>query len=326
MEEKRLPSPQSVRSLIQQLKNGVDPDQQETIEELLESARARVLEAIPQEALAVLSQISPQLLESYALLHQEVTVRVKAESTREETHGDQKSPAKQAQRPPAVAQKARSVTFDDMEESGLRVTMTAENSEEQAFLDALTGLENEGLPLSQVQRGQSLYVPPPVTSTMQLDSFQGSYKGYVEVTEKTTRTIAVHKALFEEEQTRQGGQVKEPSYWLPRYNAMTVYFTGEPCYETDFVLGSRPTQPDVPAGARPTPEQLVSFFNDPYDEEYEIEAIKLYLRTPEQKTWLDQNDTTISDVLNGRTLISLDVEGMLFNDWNAKLGVKVFGF
>jgi hypothetical protein len=327
MEEKRLPSPQSIRSLIQQLKSGVDPDQQETIEELLESARARVLAAISKEVQSVLSQIAPQLLESYAILHQPIEVRVKAKSTREETHEDQ--------RRPAIAQKARSVTFDDMEESGLRVTMTAENSEEQAFLDALAGLENEGLPLSQVPRGQSLYVPPPITSTMQPDNFQGAYKGHVEVTEgkgkkarKTTRTIAVHKAIYEAELARVGAATKDPSHWLARHNSMTVYFPGQQ-YEVEvaWLLGDYDPRPDIPAGMNPTPEQIVQWMEDALDgEEWEIEVIKRHLRTSEQKTWLEQNDITISDVLNGRTTIGLDVEKMLFNDWNAKLGVKVFGF
>jgi hypothetical protein len=314
MKEKRLPSPQSIRSLIQHLTSDIDPDEQETIEELLDSARARVEAAIPQEALAVLSQIPPTLLESYALLHQ--PIEVKAESTREETHEDQRTPAK---RSPAIAQKARSITIGDMDEDGLTMQITAEDTEEQAYVDALAGLANQGLQPSQVQRGTSLYVPPPVTDVMQPDSFQGAYKGYVEVTEgrgkkarKTTRTIAVHKAIYEAELVQMGAVVKDPAYWLPKHNSMTVYFPGEQ-YEVEvaWLLGDYDPQPSgVPAGIDPTPEQIVQWMEDGIDdEEWEIEVIKRHLRTPEQKAWMDQHDVSISDVLNGRTPAGLDVTG-----------------
>jgi hypothetical protein len=333
MEEKRLPSPQSIRSLIQQLKSGVDPDQQETIEELLDLARSRVEAAIPQEALTVLSQIPPTLLESYALLRQPIKVGAKPESIREETHEDQRTPARPAQRSPVIAQKARSITIGDMD--GLTMQITAEDPEEQAYVDALAGLANQGLQPSQVQRGTSLYVPPPVTDVMQLDSFQGAYKGYVEVTEgkgkkakKTTRTIAVHKAIYEAELVQMGAVVKDPAYWLPKHNSMTVYFPGEQ-YEVEvaWLLGDYDPQPSgVPAGIDPTPEQIAQYLSEGLDDEqWEIEVIKRHLRTPEQKAWMDQQDMSISDLLGGRHHHALDVDWIL-DEWNTKLGVKQFGF
>jgi hypothetical protein len=330
MQEKRLPSPQSIRALREQLKSTLDSDDQETILELLESARARVLAAIPQEILAVLSQLPPQLLESYALLHQEVTPGAEAENQR-----SQASQVQHPTRPPAIAQKARSITLGDIDEDGLQITVTAEDSEEQAYVDALAGLSNQGLSPSQVQRGQSLYVVPPVTDVMQLDSFQGAYKGYVEVTEgkgkrakKTTRTIAVHKAIFESELAQVGDAVKDPSYWLPKHNSMTVYLPGEQ-YEVEvaWLLGDYdPQSSGVPAGIDPTPEQIAQYLGEGIDDEHwVIEVIKKHLRTPEQKAWMDQHDMSISDLLGGRHHHALNVDWIL-DEWNVKLGIKQFGF
>ncbi len=295
MDEKRLPSPQSIRAMIQQLKNGVDADEQETIEELLDGARERVLAAIPPEALAVLQQLPPQVLESYAVLHQPVEVQAK-QPARAEEEGE----------PEASEQAAP--------------TLTAPGG---------------GIEPSRVQRGAPLYTAPPVTTTMQLDPFQGAYKGNVAVTEgtgkkakTTTRVIAVHKAIYEGELAQVGDQVKEPSYWLPRHNAATVYFPGEK-YEVEvaWLLGDYdPGSSGIPAGMHPTPEQIVQWMQDGLDdEEWELEVIKRHLRMPEQKAWLEQNDLTISDLLNGRAPISLNHQ-WIFDDWNKKLGVKQFGF
>lgn len=330
MQEKRLPTPQGIRALREQLRTSTDPDEQETVQELLDRARERVEAAIPQEALAILAQVPPALLECYALLGQKIVSAASMASPTEQRE-------EQTQRPTRhIAQKSRSVTIGDMEEDGLQITVTAEDAEEQAYVDAFAGLANQGRKPSQVQRGQSLYAPPPVTDIMQLDNFQGAYKGYVEETsgkgkraKKTTRTIAVHKAVYEDELTRAGSAVSNPSYWLPKLNAMTIYFPGEAHeVEVAWLLGDYdPQYTGVPAGTDPTPEQIVQWMEDALDgEEWEIEVIKRHLRTSEQKAWMDQHDVSISDVLNGRTLAGLDVTGMLFDDWNAKLGVKMFGF
>jgi hypothetical protein len=280
--------------MLEQLKNGVDPDEQETIEELLDGARARVLAAIPKEALAVLQQLPPQLLESYAVLHQ--PVEVQAKPTRAE------------------------------EEEG-----PGENEQAAPTLTAPDG----GIEPSRVQRGAPLYSAPPVTTTMQLDSFQGVYKGNVAVTEgtgkkatKAMRVIAVQKVVYEAELAQVGNQVKEPSYWLPRHNAATVYFSGEK-YEVEiaWLLGDYdPQSSGIPAGLHPTPEQIVQWMHDGIDDqEYEIEVIKRHLRTQPQKVWLEEQDMSISDLLGGRRPHTLDVQ-WIFDDWNKKLGVKQFGF
>jgi len=64
-------------------------------------------------------------------------------------------------------------------------------------------------------------------------------------------------------------------------------------------------------------------------EEYAVMFIKAHLRTPAQKEWLDSQDLSIEDVLNGRFGDKPDHEAYIDNmfvEWNAKLGQKVFGF
>jgi hypothetical protein len=311
--------------MIQQLKSGIDPDEQETVEELLEVARARVLAAVPREALVVLEGLSPQLLESYALLCQQVGVgKIGTGEDAVIRQGYVRAPVN------------RSIEAGDMEEDGLMVKIVADTPEEQAFLNELSGMFNEGLAPSQVERGGYLYVPPLVTDEMLLDPFQGVYKGYAEVVEgkgkkarKTTRTIAVHKAIYEAELGKVGDQVKDPGYWLPLHNAMTVYFPEER-YEIglDWLLGNYdPQMAGIPAGIDPTPEQIVQWMQDGIDDiRYEIEVIKRHLRTPQQKQWLEDNDITINDALTGGVENGLDVEANLFDAWNMKLGVKVYGY
>jgi len=75
-----------------------------------------------------------------------------------------------------------------------------------------------------------------------------------------------------------------------------------------------------------SPEEADRFLN-PDDEPDLVFFIKKYLRTPEQKTWLDQNDISIQDVLNGRTESQFeDKIQELFNSWNEKCGFHQFGF
>jgi len=77
------------------------------------------------------------------------------------------------------------------------------------------------------------------------------------------------------------------------------------------------------------PQEVLDDFREGFDkEEYLVAAIKRYLRTPEQKAILDARDISIEDVLNGRIegADQDDIYNMLFNDWNAKLGFRGFGF
>lgn len=77
------------------------------------------------------------------------------------------------------------------------------------------------------------------------------------------------------------------------------------------------------------PQEVLDDFKEGFDkEEYLVAAIKRYLRTPEQKAMLDARDISIEDVLNGRIEgeDQDDIYNALFNDWNAKLGFRGFGF
>ena len=76
------------------------------------------------------------------------------------------------------------------------------------------------------------------------------------------------------------------------------------------------------------PEEECRLLINGSGEEYTVAIIKKYLRTPEQKNWMNQNDISIEDMLNGR------VEGeendqvvdQVFDSWNKILGQKVFGY
>lgn len=61
-------------------------------------------------------------------------------------------------------------------------------------------------------------------------------------------------------------------------------------------------------------------------EEYVVAVIKRYLRTSEQKAWLDGQDLSIEDLMNGRYGGEQEpIVLSIYNDWNAKLGVRYFG-
>lgn len=80
----------------------------------------------------------------------------------------------------------------------------------------------------------------------------------------------------------------------------------------------------------PVWSEVVKFFKEgAFDEEHhEVAAIKRHLRTPEQKSWMHDNDISIEDMLNGR------VEGfeaqrdthVIFGEWNGKLGFTRYGY
>ena len=62
-------------------------------------------------------------------------------------------------------------------------------------------------------------------------------------------------------------------------------------------------------------------------EEGTVLFIKKYLRTEEQRTWLYEQDLSLEDVLDGRTndVHGVYIRGVMFPDWNTKLGRHVFG-
>lgn len=77
------------------------------------------------------------------------------------------------------------------------------------------------------------------------------------------------------------------------------------------------------------PKDVLDQFRDGFDrEEYLVEAIKTYLRTEEQRQWLNNHDFSIEDVLNGRCLgeyIDVEIQEILFDPWNDILGFRAFG-
>ncbi len=340
MNEKNLPSPGSLRAMREKLRAGVSEEEQETIEELLASAKARVLAEIPASALPVLSSLSPTLLEAYALLQQPVEVKVREqqqdqESIKSEATAPGMSPLP-AQRTsqPAVSGKSKSLTLDD-DGDGMSVTLTAGNATEQAFLDALSGLNAQAG--GHVAHGQSLRVVPPVTPTMTLDPFQNAYHGQVEVktgSKKHPRTeyqvIGVIREVYEAERDRVGAAaVKDPAYWLDKVNWMSVYLVEEleRTMEVAWILGDYdPVSSGVPAGIKATPEQIAAYLSAGVDDEdWDIQVIKMHLRTEEQRAWMAAQDYSIEDLLNGRTHGEPEIEE-IYADWNKKLGVKQFGY
>lgn len=78
----------------------------------------------------------------------------------------------------------------------------------------------------------------------------------------------------------------------------------------------------------PSFDKVQKFFLDgEFDEEkYLVQAIKLYLRTPEQKAIIDGLDISIEDMLNGRYngRQEKQVEA-IYQQWNDKLGFRSFG-
>lgn len=172
-----------------------------------------------------------------------------------------------------------------------------------------------------------------VTPEMTLDSFQGAYKGLLTRTEgkgkrarSYTEVIAVLKDIYEAEQRNQGNTqiVEDPAYWGSRLNMMSVYVVGERP-EVGWLLGDYdPAFPYIPVGTKPTPEQIVAYLKDPDDDaHWMIDVIKMHLRTPEQKQWLEQHDLTLYDII-GEINVPYDVMPQIIElfhrDWNAKLG------
>ena len=80
-------------------------------------------------------------------------------------------------------------------------------------------------------------------------------------------------------------------------------------------------------GTGPDDARIKEWFKDgEYDDEkYLVQAIKMHLLTEQQKTMLFRVDLSIEDCLNGRYGEQPEVEAM-YEEWNAKLGFRCFGF
>lgn len=79
-----------------------------------------------------------------------------------------------------------------------------------------------------------------------------------------------------------------------------------------------------------TPDELRYIFSSEFewsDEEYLVQGIKKYLRTPYHKSVMDHFDFTIEDMLNGRVegVRAQEEADLIFTDWNTKIGHRYFG-
>ncbi len=81
-----------------------------------------------------------------------------------------------------------------------------------------------------------------------------------------------------------------------------------------------------PLGVIPD-ETMRGFMEGFAAEVYLVQAIKSWLLTPEQAEWLYRQQLDIADLLNGRVPGDANQykAGVIFDDWNARLGAKKFG-
>ena len=76
-------------------------------------------------------------------------------------------------------------------------------------------------------------------------------------------------------------------------------------------------------------EEIIYELEHPDHEEPIVDIIKEYLRTDEQRRWMETQDLTIADILNGRfcgTEATVMIIESMFRDWNEKIGKRIFGF
>lgn len=72
-----------------------------------------------------------------------------------------------------------------------------------------------------------------------------------------------------------------------------------------------------------TPREIFEYGFD--SEDRQIEAIKQYLLSDDDRALLREHDVSLSDILNGRFAVALNAEIFpMFKRWNEKLGYKRF--
>lgn len=359
----RPPSPEAIRKSIDDLRNGkLTEVEHDTRTEILELALTRVEAMLPDEIRQALASYTPQVLESYALLlrwqNERATYPQPVDVTNEH---DEAQDLSMGQESLAPATRISVAADNEDEEAFARLFGTGQGQQQnvspapllqgqnprsieiplppgQDPLQALSQAVTAPLIAMQQMQARQPKVTFQATTTMRLDTFQHAYKGLVTVTEgkgkraqSKIETIAVIQAIYETEQRKlaEQGRAQEaenPNYWLEKVNNKTVYFVGE-FTEVAWLLGDYdPVLTHIPAGTKPTPEQIVSYLHDPDDGNWEDEVIKMHLRTPQQKQWLDQHDLTLRDILEGREPIGLFPQiAKIFEDWNQKLGEHIYG-
>lgn len=338
MSTPRIPSPEIIRQSMNDLQSGrLSPIDHETREEVLDLAQTRVEAAFPNDLKARLAQYPPQLLEAYGLLLRWQAERGQYPAPQEEGKEQEEAPAipTSASQPTPVQQNTT-----PSPSGGFQVHVQPGQDPVSALYQAATAPFIAMHQLSQATR------QPTITfqagTTMALDAFQRAYKGLVTLTEgkgkqarSTTETIAVLKDIYDAEQRKLADQgnaqaVEDPAYWVQRQNSMSVYLVGERP-EVGWLLGDYDSAfTGIPAGTKPTPEQILAYLHDPdEDEHWYYDVVKMHLRTPQQKVWLEQHDLTLQDILgeiNAPMSLTPQIIQIIFQPWNAQLGEHLFGF
>lgn len=76
----------------------------------------------------------------------------------------------------------------------------------------------------------------------------------------------------------------------------------------------------------PTREQICEEFRNDFPEEhYLVKAIKLHLMSQSDKRIIEQQNSSIEDMLNGRVSGDNAWKRQMYDRWNAFLGFRCFG-
>jgi hypothetical protein len=76
----------------------------------------------------------------------------------------------------------------------------------------------------------------------------------------------------------------------------------------------------------PTPEQISDSFRQDFPaENYLVAAIKRHLMSQNDKRIIEQNNSSIEDMLNGRVRGDTTWKQQMYERWNSSLGFRCFG-
>lgn len=77
---------------------------------------------------------------------------------------------------------------------------------------------------------------------------------------------------------------------------------------------------------RPSRQQIAQAFQDGFQEEhYLVAAIKLHLMSQADKRIIEQQNSSIEDMLNGRVEGNTTWVQQMYERWNSLLGFRCFG-
>ncbi len=87
-----------------------------------------------------------------------------------------------------------------------------------------------------------------------------------------------------------------------------------------------PANLDLLLYGRPTKEEISAEFAKDFPEEhYLVAAIKLHLMSQSDKRIIEQQNSSIEDMLNGRVRGDTTWVKQMYERWNALLGFRCFG-